>query len=167
MPSPTAAPVPTTTPTAAPEPTTAPTPSPSPTAQPEPDSTEAPTVAPNAGTTAPPEAAPTTTPEPEPESEPPDDPIAVNLAPLGDNLLWVAHYDNSTQRLSVYDPSGAFSPEMILPPGQESPDASEIDTLTNPTPGQIYILSVAQDQTVDLQGNRVFLAEGTNFILWR
>ena len=90
-----------------------------------------------------------------------------DLAPLGDNLLWVAHYDNSTQQLSAYDPSGTFSPEMVLPPGQETPDASEIATLTNLTPGQIYFLSVEQSQTVQLNGNTFTLNQGVNFIAWR
>ena len=89
------------------------------------------------------------------------------MAPLGDNLLWVAHYDNSTQRLSVYDPSGTFSPEMVLPPGQEPADASEIATLTSLMPGQIYFLSVEQSQTVDLRGNPFTFNKGVEFLLWR
>ena len=86
---------------------------------------------------------------------------------MGDNLLWVSHYDNATQQLSVYDPSGTFSPELVLPPGQEPPDESAIAALTNLTPGQIYFLSVEQAQTADLQGNTFTLNEGVNFVLWR
>ena len=175
-PEPTDAPAPTVVPTAAPDPTATPEPTAiaEPTATPEPTATRAysyarptatPTVAPTAEPTATPEAteAPTVAPTP----APPIDPVAAELAPLGDNLLWVSHYDNATQRLSVYDPSGTFSPEFVLPPGQEPPDASEIAALTNLTPGQIYFLSVEQEQTVDLRGNKVSLVKGVNFLLWR
>ena len=168
-PEPTDAPAPTVVPTAAPDPTATPEPTAiaEPTATPEPTatSTPEPTVAPTAEPTATPEAteAPTVAPTP----APPIDPVAAELAPLGDNLLWVSHYDNSTQQLSVYDPSGTFSPEFVLPPGQEPPDASEIAALTNLAPGQIYFLSVEQEQTVDLRGNKVSLVKGVNFLLWR
>ena len=169
MPVPTNTPVPTTVPTTAPDPTATPEPTavPEPAATPEPTatSTPEPTVAPTAEPTATPE--PTEAPTVEPTSAPSLDPVAAELAPLGDNLLWVSHYDNATQQLSVYDPSGTFSPDIVLPPGQEAPDPSEIATLTNLTPGQIYFISVEQEQTVDLRGNRVSLGKGINFILWR
>ena len=166
---PTDTPVPTAEPTAGPELTATPEPTaaPEPTATLEPTATSAPepTVEPTAEPTATPEPteAPTVAPTPAPSL----DPVAAELAPLGDNLMWVSHYDNATQQLSVYDPSGTFSPEFVLPPGQEPPDASEIALLTNLTPGQIYFISVEQEQTVDLRGNRVFLREGITFILWR
>ena len=49
------------------------------------------------------------------------EPVAAALAPLGSNLLWVAHLDNTTKQWSVYDtkqwfvydPSGSFfSPDF-------------------------------------------------------
>ena len=180
---PTNTPIPQLAPTNTPAPTTAPTATPEPTATPVPTATPAPTAVPTATPMPPPTQAPTAAPAPEPtatpeptaaptpaatpEPAPQENPVAADLTPLGDNLLWVAHYDNSTQRLSVYDPSGTFSPEMALPPGQETPGTSEIATLTNLTPGQIYFLSVEQAQTVDLQGNTFTLNEGVNFVLWR
>lgn len=71
---------------------------------------------------------------------------------MGDNLLWVAHFDNRTQSLSAYDPSGTFSPEMALPPGTEVPDASEVGQLTELVSGRIYFFWVAQNQTADIDG---------------
>ena len=86
---------------------------------------------------------------------------------MGNNLLWVAHHDNATQRIFVYDPSGTFSPEIILPPGQDAPDESQLAALSNLTLGQIYLLVVEQEQTVDLKGKIFTLTQGVNFILWR
>lgn len=85
---------------------------------------------------------------------------------MGDSLLWVAHYDNATQSLSVYDPSETFSPEMVLPPGREPSDASKLGTLTNLTQGHIYFLSVSEAQIAVLGGAARTLSPGLNLIVW-
>ena len=149
---PTAVPTPALVPTNTPQPS--PTPSPTDTPIPEPTDTPEPT----------PTAEPTSTPEPTTEPEPA---IATDIAPLGDNLLWVAHFDSRTQSLSVYDPSGTFSPEKALPPGQDVPDPSEIGQLTTLVPGQIYLFWVEQKQTVELNGQTETFWEGGNQILWK
>ena len=109
-------------------------------------------------------------PEPTPTVEPtqePELPIATQLAQLGDNLLWVAYFDRRTQSLLAYDPSGTFSPEMALPPGQEAPDPSEIASLTELISGQIYTIAVAENQTAEFSGQPVSFYKGTNPTLWR
>ena len=113
---------------------------------------------------------PTATPEPTPTVEPtqkPELPIALTLASLGDNLLWVAFFDSRTQSLSAYDPSGTFSPEMALPPGQDAPDPSEIGQLTELMPGKIYFFWIGENQTVEIDGNVVDFYQGGNQIFWR
>jgi len=92
-------------------------------------------------------------------------PDPAGLAPLGDNLLWAVHYINLTQQVFVHDPSGTFSPRLVFPPGQELPDAIKFSMLTEMTPGQIYVLSVKEDQTTRLDGNEITLNERVNFIL--
>ena len=72
---------------------------------------------------------------------------------MGDNLLWVAHYDNASGQWSVYDPSGTFSLEMLpLPPGQSADDATPLSSITSLVSGQIYSLMVSEDQTAVLGG---------------
>ncbi len=158
------------TPTAMPEPT--------PTVAPEPTATAVPvqTIAPEPTATPPateptatPVSAPaaTSTPQPTPEQPTDDEPIERKLAPLEDNLLWVAHYDNSNQQLSVYDPTGTFSPEEILPPGLQALNESEIVELTDLAQGQIYFLAVERDQTLGLSGNTFTFFQGVNFVVWK
>ena len=164
-PVPTVAPMPTPTsppPTAAPEPTATPVPTPAPTATPVPAPTEAPTVAPT------PEPEPTAAPEPTatPEPEPVENPVAADLAPLGDNLLWVAHFDNATKEWSVYDPSGTFSPDLLPLVGQDVPDASAIGELSALVPRQIYWLMVSDAQTAVLGGVSRNLVSGLNGVPW-
>ena len=141
-------------PTATPAPTAVPTPAPTNTPMVEPTATPEPTPAPER----------TSTPEPTPKLELA---IATDVAPLGDNLQWVAHFDARTQSLSVYDPSGTFSPEKALPPGQDAPDPSEIGQLTVLVPRQIYLFWVEQKQTVELNGQSEDFWEGGNQILWK
>ena len=153
-PVPTATPAPTAVPTTAPELTS--TPEPSPTPVPEDTPTPEPTATPE----------PTSTPTPTPEPDLP--PIAVTLAALGDNLVWVAHYDNSTQSWLVYDRSGAFSPdELPLPPGGSVPEPSAIASLTEIAAGKIYWIMASQEQTVQLGSQNVNIMSGLNFLSWR
>ena len=159
---PTVAPTPEPEPTAAPEPTSTPVPTPVPMATPVPAPTEAPTVAPT------PEPEPTAAPEPTatPEPEPVENPVAADLAPLGDNLLWVAHFDNATKEWSVYDPSGTFSPDLLPLVGQDVPDASAIGELSALVPRQIYWLMVSDAQTAVLGGVSRNLVSGLNGVPW-
>lgn len=152
-------------PTAAPEPTATPVPTPVPTATPMPVPTEAPPATPT------PEPDPTATPEPtaRTEPEPAENPVSADLAPLGDNLLWVAHFENSTKEWSVYDPSGTFSPDMLPLAGQEIPDASdigELSALVVSSPKQIYWLMVSESQTAVLGGLSRNLVSGLNGVPW-
>ena len=95
------------------------------------------------------------------------EPVAAALAPLGSNLLWVAYYDNATKQWSVYDPSGAFSPDLlILPPGQAVPSPSEIGALTHVVPRKIYWMNISRDQTVTLGGAVRTLTAGANSVSW-
>ena len=159
-PAPTVAPTlaPTTAPTTAPEPTATPVP----TATPAPVPTEVPTSTPT------PEPEPTATLEPTatPEPEPAENPVAAHLAPLRDNLLWVAHFDNETKEWAVYDPSGTFSPDLLPLVGQDVPDASSIGELSVLVPRQIYWLMVSDAQTAVLGGVSRNLVSGLNGVPW-
>ncbi len=93
-------------------------------------------------------------------------PIAADLAPLGDNLLWVAHYDNAMQQVLVYDPSGSFSPDMLaLPPGV-SVDPDSPPVLAQLVSRRIYWVAVSQEQTAVLGGATRDLAPGVNTLIW-
>ena len=107
---------------------------------------------------------PNSTPEPSPEA--PEDPVATELAPLGDNLLWVAHFSNKTKNWSVYDPSGTFSPEMLPLAGQDVPDASEIDEISGLVSRQIYWVMLSEAQGAVLAGvSRSFPAD-LSAVVW-
>ncbi len=157
---PTEAPAPTEPPQPTEEPvaTAVPTQAPEPTDTPEPDPTPVPENTPT------PE--PTSTPTPTPEPDLP--PIVVTLAPLGDNLIWVAHYDNATQNLFVYDPSGTFSPDVLpLPPGVSVDDPSAIGSLSELVTGKIYWIMAGKEQKVQLGGQELTISSGLNFLSWR
>ena len=114
---------------------------------------------------------PTAVPEPLATSEPtpePELPIATDLAPLGDNLLWVAYFDNRTKQWSVYDHSGTFSPDKLpLPPGENVPDASAVGPLTELLVKSIYWISLSESQTVQLGDQTQTFSAGANFIAWK
>ena len=151
-------------PTVTPAPTAAPTTAPEPTSTPQPSPTPVPEDTPTPEPTATPEPTSTATPTPEPDLPP----IAVTLAPLADNLIWVAHYDNATQGLFVFDPSGTFSPdELPLPPGVSVDDPSAIAPLTEIVAGKIYWIMVSREQTVQLGSQNVNIMSGLNFLSWR
>ena len=95
------------------------------------------------------------------------EPVAAALAPLGDNLLWVAHYDNPTGQWSVYDPSGTSSPDSLpLPPGQSAPSPSSIGALTHVVPRKVYWMNISRDATVTLGGTARTLTAGINSVSW-
>ena len=95
------------------------------------------------------------------------EPVAAALAPLGDNLLWAAYYDNATKQWSVYDPSGTFSPDLLLlPPDQSVPSRSSIGALTHLVPGKVYGLYLSRDETVTLRGTARTLTAGINSVSW-
>ena len=178
---PTATTAPTQAPTPEPLPTDTPVPEPEPTAAPEPTATQEPTETPEPTVTpeptptlAPAHTAtpePTAVPEPPATSEPtpePELPIATDLAPLGDNLLWVAYFDNRTKQWSVYDHSGTFSPDKLpLPPGENVPDASAVGSLTELLVKSIYWISLSESQTVQLGDQTQTFSAGENFIVWK
>ena len=160
------------TPTPQPTDTPAPTDTPRPTDTPAPPATPRPTnpPAPTATPQPPPTARPTDTPPPATPAPTPTaglQPVADALSPLGDNLLWVAHYDNPTGRISVYDPSGAFSPEALpLPPDLSLDDASSLPALTHLVAGKIYFVAVSEQQQVVLGNEIRNLTAGVNFLTW-
>ena len=95
------------------------------------------------------------------------EPVAAALAPLGANLLWVAHYDNPTGQWSVYDPSGTSSPDSLpLPPGQSAPSPSSIGALTHVVPRKVYWMNISRDATVTLGGTARTLTAGINSVSW-
>ena len=159
---------PTPQPTNTPAPTDTPraTDTPAPTATPRPTNTPTPTATPQLQPT----ARPTNTPPPATPAPTPTaglQPVADALSPLGDNLLWVAHYDNPTGRISVYDPSGAFSPESLpLPPDLSLDDASSLPALTHLVSGKIYFVAVSEQQQVVLGNEIRNLTAGVNFLTW-
>jgi len=97
-------------------------------------------------------------------------PIDVGLAPLGANLQWVAFFDNRTQGWFVYDPSGTFTVDALVPispPGLTIPeDVSDLGTLTQLVPGSLYIVSVVEGQNPVLGGRILPLSPGVNFVKW-
>ena len=109
---------------------------------------------------------PTATPMPTPE----EGSIAEQLAPLGDNLLWVVHfrYRNATASWSVYvyDPNDIFSPEMLPSTNLEIPDASEIGELTRLHYNAIYMVAVRESQELRLGYRDRSLLAGVNLIVW-
>ena len=163
-PAPTAAPQPTLAPTATPESTSIPVPTavPTATALPEPTPAPAPTTVPTSTPqptatvvpTATPEPTPTQEPMATPTTEPPSDPDAAEslLAPLGDNLQWVAHFDNRTKEWSVFDPSGSFSPDLLPLVGQSTPDPSDINELSKLLSGEIYWVLLKEPQSAVIDG---------------
>ncbi len=170
-PSATTPPANTPTPTSRPEPTSppptaVPTVAPEPTATSTPEPTVAPTPEPAATATPMPTAVASPTSAPEPTSVPEEAPIVADLAPLGDSLLWVAHFDNATKLWSVYDPSGTFSPDMLPLVGQDVPDASSIGELSALDTRQIYWLMVSEAQTAVLGGVSRTLVLGLNGVPW-
>ena len=160
------------TPTPMPTNTPAPTNTPRPTDTPAPTATPRPTnpPAPTATLQPPPTARPTDTPPPTTPAPTPTaglQPVADALSPLGNNLLWVAHYDNPTGQISVYDPSGEFSPEALpLPPDLSLDDASSLPAITHLVSGKIYFVAVSEQQQVVLGNEIRNLTAGVNFLTW-
>ena len=91
-------------------------------------------------------------------------PVSRAFAPLGGNLLWAAHFNNDTKEWSVYDPSGSFSPNQLPTPTGVTP--TSIGELTNVVPGEIYHVSVKEDQTVTLGRSSRSLTAGINPVVW-
>ncbi len=173
-PQPESSPVPTDTPgPAAPQPTDTPVPQPTNTTVPEPTATQAPnpTLPPEPTITSQTEATPvpTFTPEPTPTPTPaPALPIAADLSPLGDNLLFVAYFDGATQGWSIYDASGTFSPDQLpLPPGGSAPDAADIGSITELVVGQIYNFVMREGQTAVLNERSITFYPKVNQLQWK
>ena len=167
-PEPTATPEPEPEATEAPAATTPPEPAataePYPTAVPDPTATLAPAATAEPAQTAVPDPTATLAPA---QTATPALPIAVDLAALGDNLLFVTYFDNRTQGWMVYDPSGTFTPDQLpIPPQASVPDESEIGALTELVSKTIYNIKVREDQTVPVNGNPFTFYAGTNPILW-
>jgi hypothetical protein len=75
----------------------------------------------------------------------------VALEPLGENLVRLWHFDNTTKEWSFYDPSPAFA---------------TVNVITEIVPMQAYWVRIEQDQVVVLNGRERFLFAGWNLIGW-
>ena len=94
--------------------------------------------------------------------------ISSALAPLGDNLRFVAYLDRATQRWLVFDATGNFKPEGLpLTPQMETPDASDIEILTELEPRGIYTFVVNENHTVELGGISYTFYKGSNLMVWK
>lgn len=151
----------------------------------EPTYTSPPTTPPPTATTVPivpqtvapissPSPTPTETPVPTSTAaavlQPGSLPIALELAPLGDNLQWVAFFDNRTQGWSIYDPSGTFTIDALIPispPGLTIPEeTTDLSALTELVPGSLYLVSVVEWQDPVLGGEIIPLVPGVNYVAW-
>ena len=94
--------------------------------------------------------------------------ISSALAPLGDNLRFVAYLDRATQRWLIFDATGNFKPEDLpLTPQMETPDASDIEILTELEPRGIYTFVVNENHTVELGGISYTFYKGSNLMVWK
>ena len=164
-------PEPTLTPTPAPTPT--PTPTPEPTATPTPTPTAAPTPTPTPEPTATPTAAPTFSPTVAPTLRPAPPrpvggyPLEPDIQPLGDNLLWIAHFNNATKTWAVFDRSSTFSPDMLPVPAFLAPtDLSLVNFLDTLKVGDVYYFAVSQAANLQLGGKPRELDQGVSHIVW-
>ena len=87
------------------------------------------------------------------------------------NLLFIAHWDEDTQRWLVHDVTGQFTPDQLMPPpGVAIPPNPEIGILNELERGKLYDFHVRSDQIVNIVegeiGDRYFNA-GANFFEWR
>ena len=108
-------------------------------------------------------------PTPEAVDDPDPVPVAQGFAPLGNELLWVAHFDTETGQWTVYDPSASFSADqLLLFSGQSAPMPSSIAALTQLVPRQSYQVAVKTEQQVVILGDGIgrLLAKGLNLIVW-
>jgi hypothetical protein len=89
---------------------------------------------------------------------------------LGDNLQWVAFFDNRTQGWSIYDPSGTFTIDALIPispPGLTIPEeTTDLSALTELVPGSLYLVSVVEGQVHFLGGEIIHLLPGVNYVAW-
>ena len=136
-----------------------------PTGEPAPTAAQLPTATPVPASTA--TLVPTSRPALAPTAVSQSD-ISSALAPLGDNLRFVATVDTETQRWLIYDSTGDFTPEDIyLFSHKGTPPASEIGVLTELKTGWFYIFVVNENQTVELGGISYTFYRGSNPIAWR
>ena len=133
-----------------PTPTPAPTPAPTGTPTPAPTQTPTPTPLPTLVLlpTPTPTPAPTPTPSPSPT---PVVTLAQSLAPLEGNLLTMWTYDAPNREWLYYD---------------TRPRMAHLNTIFTLVPGQLYWISLEEDQTVALNGRSRFLIAGWNLIHW-
>ena len=92
--------------------------------------------------------------------------IVSALSALGNNLRWVAYFDNATKSWSLYDPSGTFTvgqlPGFLGPPQS----LSSYSPLTQVISGRSYYLNVGRDVDVEIGGKTYELTAGTNLKSW-
>lgn len=77
--------------------------------------------------------------------------LGLAIEPLEDNLVRVWYFDNSIKTWSFFDPRPGFV---------------NVNTLTVLVNKQIYLVKVAQDQRVNLNGKARTLLAGWNYIVW-
>ena len=92
-------------------------------------------------------------------------PIIGTLTGLGDNLLWVAYFDNNTKGWSLYDPSRTFTVNQL--PGLFGPSSiGDMKALNNLVAGEPYQIRVKGDVTINLGGKERELTTGINTVVW-
>ena len=85
---------------------------------------------------------------------------------MGNNLQWVAYFDNTTKGWSLYDRSGTFR-LADLPAFQKPGSLSDMSPLTSLSAGQAYWFFVSQDAEVEIGGNSYSLKKGASLIPWK
>ena len=93
-------------------------------------------------------------------------PVATAPAPLGDNLQWVARYDNTTNMWFVYDLSGTFSLSDLPPNMTGVPYSESIGDLTHIQSGDITWIKVSETQTATLGGETRTFHAGLTLFVW-
>ncbi len=92
------------------------------------------------------------------------------MAPLGDNLLWVATFDNATKSWALYDPNNTYTPEQLTTPRGPGPNRDDMTELSLVIPGAIYYVNVSENVTVALGGKErdlgVVDGNGVNIFPW-
>ena len=92
--------------------------------------------------------------------------IITALAPLGSNLKWVAHLDNSTKRWSLYDPTSSFEVKFLPSFARPPQDLGAYLPLTQIESGKPYYIYVDSDATHEIGGKEYSFTAGVNAIGW-
>ena len=94
-------------------------------------------------------------------------PLEPDIQPLGDNLLWVAHFDNATKEWLVFDRSSTFSPDLLPVPSFLIPtDLAQVGFLDALKAGEAYYFAVSQAVNITLGEKSRQLDQGVSLVVW-